>query len=174
MTMKRYLPAIVLFVAVFAATATGAARAQEAPVIGNLLRYTTALRSADPGSGAYAATSTDSDVVLRGGSVSKVVGYRICIFADNDQDARTKAMAAAETFDKQYRGNSAEVVYENPYFRVFVGPFLTYTEASAALGRLRANFPSAFIRKPEEFPIGVFSSRAGNVEVQETPEIPAP
>ena len=72
-------------------------------------------------------------------------GYRIRIFFDNSQTARTASEAALYRFKVLNPGMSAYRSFSSPYFRVTVGDFRNKSEALAALGPIKAQFPSAFI-----------------------------
>ena len=71
-------------------------------------------------------------------------GYRIRIFASNNQTARTDAEAAIELFKQNY-AVPVYFAYENPYFLVTCGNCLTHEEAIMLLSKVRIHFPKAFI-----------------------------
>lgn len=75
---------------------------------------------------------------------TRLRGYRVCIFFDNGEDARSGAMAARNLFEEHFPGIKLYMVYENPYFRVTVGNCLTIEEAVILKGRLAPVFPKAF------------------------------
>lgn len=70
--------------------------------------------------------------------------YRVCIFADNGEDARAGAAAAKTLFEETFPGTPVYMFYENPYFRVTVGNCLTLEEAIILKGRVSGTFPKAF------------------------------
>ncbi|MBR5924690.1 MAG: SPOR domain-containing protein, partial [Bacteroidales bacterium] len=72
-------------------------------------------------------------------------GYRIRIFFDNSQTARTASEAALYRFKVLNPGVSAYRSFSSPYFRVTVGDYRNKSEALAALGAIKQQFPSAFI-----------------------------
>ena len=76
-------------------------------------------------------------------------GYRVCIFFDNGQDARSGAMEARKIFTENYPDIPLYMVYENPYFRVTVGNCLTIEEAIILKGKLATLFPKAFPKSEE-------------------------
>ena len=80
---------------------------------------------------------------------TKVSGYTIVILFDNSQQARENAVEAKETFEENFEGIDIEVTYENPWFTVSVGRYLTMEEAIIELGRFRSVFPKAFPRNAE-------------------------
>lgn len=81
-------------------------------------------------------------------------GYRVRIFFDNKQSARTESEAALKRFESIYHDVSAYRSYANPYFKVTVGDFRTKSEAMELLDRIKNEFPSAFVVKENiAFPI---------------------
>ena len=72
-------------------------------------------------------------------------GYRIRIFFDNSQSARSASEAALYRFKVLNPGVSAYRSFSSPYFRVTVGDYRNKSEALAALGAIKQQFPSAFI-----------------------------
>lgn len=77
----------------------------------------------------------------------KINGYRIRIFFDNKQNARTESEAAFRKFTAKHHDMPAYRSYANPYFKVTVGDFRTKTEAMQMMKRVVADFPAAFIVK---------------------------
>lgn len=76
-----------------------------------------------------------------------IQGYRIRIFFDNKQNARTASEEAMKQFKASNPGVSCNRTFTNPFFEVTVGDFRSKTEATAFLGKLKAQFPSAIIIK---------------------------
>ncbi len=72
-------------------------------------------------------------------------GFRIRIFFDNGQNARGASEAALYRFKVLNPGISAYRSFSNPYFKVTVGDYRNKSEAMAALGPIKQQFPSAFI-----------------------------
>ena len=93
---------------------------------------------------------------------TKVNGYTIVILFDNTQQARENAVKAKETFEENFKGVNIDVTYENPWFTVSVGRYLTMEEAIIELGRIRSVFPKAFPRSAE-MDIADFISGKGGV-----------
>ncbi len=87
--------------------------------------------------------------------LNKVTGYRVCIFMDNGQSARENANRALRKFNENFSGAKAEVVYENPFFKVYVGRFITRNEAYGLLGKVSALYPRSVI-SAETFDIALF------------------
>ena len=76
-------------------------------------------------------------------------GYRIRIFFDNKQNARTMSEKVAAGFKAQHPGVSVYRDYENPYFKVTVGDFRTQQEAQALADRIVGLYPTAFVVREE-------------------------
>lgn len=94
----------------------------------------------------------------------RVAGFRVCIFVDNSQSARSAATATQSQVVELFPSVPVYVSYPNPDWKVTAGDCLTRAEATVLLGRLRPVFPKAFIvndmiplsafikAKPEELP----------------------
>jgi hypothetical protein len=90
-------------------------------------------------------------------SVAQTIkGYRIVIFMKNAQSARREAVAIQEGFATQFPDIPSYLGYEEPYFRVSVGNFLTPEEAMVYLNRLREAYPKAHI-VPENINVKEFA-----------------
>ena len=77
----------------------------------------------------------------------KIAGYRVRIFFDNKQNARTASEAAMGRFKAAYPGHGAYRSFASPYFKVTVGDFRTKSEAMQLMRSLKSDFPSAFVVK---------------------------
>lgn len=105
-----------------------------------------------------------NDEVIRGavnitehGNVSEIVnanlrhtpgalnGFRIVIYMDNSQTARGGAAAARSRFNTLNIGEPTYLTYDNPYFKVSVGNYVSKEEAMQTLGKIKEIFPDAFI-----------------------------
>lgn len=75
----------------------------------------------------------------------KIQGYRVCIFSDNGQTARNGAQNAIGLLQKISPATSADIVYTEPFFRVYAGNYITKAEAAILLGQIKSSMPSAFI-----------------------------
>ncbi|MBO5816221.1 MAG: SPOR domain-containing protein [Bacteroidales bacterium] len=83
-----------------------------------------------------------------------VSGYRVRIFFDNKQTARTESENTLKKFNGLFPEVMAYRIYANPYFKVTVGDFRTKSEAMALLSRIKGDFPSAFVVKENiEYPV---------------------
>ncbi len=76
-------------------------------------------------------------------------GFRIRIFFDNRQDARTRSEDIELSFSEKYPALGVYRSYENPYFKVTVGDLRTRSEAEKLLRKLENEYPSAFIVREE-------------------------
>ncbi|MFR9526976.1 MAG: hypothetical protein SNI45_02760 [Rikenellaceae bacterium] len=109
-----------------------------------------------------ALTQIDS---LKGAST--VSGYRIGIFFDNGQQARTKATEARDHFAINFPSEPVYMVYQSPYYKVSAGNCLTEEEAIILFERIRKIFPNAYVMR-ETMPISSFIERpAAEVDPQE-------
>lgn len=72
-------------------------------------------------------------------------GYRVRIFFDNGQQARTLAEEIKEEFEMMFPLVPCYLVYENPYFKVTVGNCLSEEEAIILLNRVQNRFDRAFV-----------------------------
>ena len=77
----------------------------------------------------------------------KMAGYRVRIFFDNKQNARSASEAAMGRFQAAYPGHGVYRSFASPYFKVTVGDFRTKSEAMQMMRRIKADFPSAFVVK---------------------------
>jgi hypothetical protein len=74
-------------------------------------------------------------------------GYRVRIFFDNRQTARNESEQTVVKFREMYQDIAVYRTYTNPYFKVTVGDCRTKSEAMVLLGRVKKDFPSAFVVK---------------------------
>ena len=82
----------------------------------------------------------------------KIRGYRVRIFFDNSQQARANAQATLARFKESFPDIPADMIYENPYFKVAVGNCLTMDEAMIVWGRVKDQFPQA-VPAREDLPL---------------------
>lgn len=76
-----------------------------------------------------------------------ISGFRIRIFFDNAQNARSASEETLKSFLTKYHGIPAYRSYQNPFFKVTVGDFRTKSEALELLEKIKGDFPAAFILK---------------------------
>ena len=89
----------------------------------------------------------------------RVVVYRIRIYNDNKQNARSASESAMNRFKALYPGVAAYRSYVNPFFKVTVGNFHSRPEADRMLQQLRGSFPTAFVVKETALASEVNSNR---------------
>ena len=89
----------------------------------------------------------------------RVVVYRIRIYNDNKQNARSASESAMNRFKSMYPGVAAYRSYVNPFFKVTVGNFHSRPEADRMLQQLRGSFPTAFVVKETALASEVNSNR---------------
>ena len=91
---------------------------------------------------------------IESNSKRTIPGYRVRIFFDNKQTARTESENTLKKFNGLFPDVMAYRIYVNPYFKVTVGDFRTKSEAMALLTRIKGAFPSAFVVKENiEYPV---------------------
>ena len=74
-------------------------------------------------------------------------GYRVRIFFDNRQSARTESEKTEKKFIEAHPDIPAYRSYANPYFKVTVGDFRNRSEAMQLLRSIVQEFPTAFVVK---------------------------
>ena len=92
-------------------------------------------------------------------AIKRVVVYRIRIYNDNKQNARSASESAMNRFKAMYPGVAAYRSYVNPFFKVTVGNFHSRPEADRMLQQLRGSFPTAFVVKETALASEVNSNR---------------
>lgn len=110
--------------------------------------YISKLRISDPSTGAQVAVSNDAAVSsgLRTNAKSENInGYRVCVFFDNSQNARTLASDAHARFTAMFADVPSAVIYQTPTFKVMAGNCLTPAEATILKGRVKDEFPKSII-----------------------------
>lgn len=97
---------------------------------------------------------------------TSVNGYRVRIFFDNSQDARTNASSTKSGFEQMFPNIPAYLNYENPYFKVSVGNCLTIDEAIILWGQVKGPFDKAFVIR-EEIQLSALTEDSGNKTAEE-------
>ena len=77
----------------------------------------------------------------------KLSGYRIRVYYDNGQAARTKSEGIEHYIRAQYPGVGVYRTFESPNYKVSVGDFRTKDEAMRIYKSLKAVYPTAYIIK---------------------------
>ena len=74
-------------------------------------------------------------------------GYRIRIYFDNSQNARTVSEQIVDTFKVHHPDVPVFRIYDNPYFKVTVGEFRIKSDAMRFLEAIRPEYPTVFLVK---------------------------
>ena len=87
------------------------------------------------------------DKHLRANRDKAIHGYRVRIFFDNKQDARSASEQTVARFRQTHPGVTVYRSYTAPFFKVTVGDCRTRSEAMQLLQAVRGDYPSAFVIK---------------------------
>ena len=87
----------------------------------------------------------DSIIKLKKELNSKIQNLRIQIYSGG----RENAEQIIQEFNEIFNDTSADVIYETPNYKVWVGNYYTQLEADKRLIEIRKKFRSAFIFRPE-------------------------
>ena len=87
----------------------------------------------------------DSIIKLKKELNSKIQNLRIQIYSGDRDDAEQMIKEFIEIFND----TTADVIYETPNYKVWVGNYYTQLEADKRLLEIRKKFRSAFIFRPE-------------------------
>ena len=87
----------------------------------------------------------DSIIKLKKELNSKIQNLRIQIYSGD----RENAEQIIQEFIEIYNDTTADVIYETPNYKVWVGNYYTQLEADKRLIEIRKKFKSAFIFRPE-------------------------
>lgn len=98
--------------------------------------------------------------------ISKINGYRVVIYFDNEQYASNRANSVLKSFKNKYPYINAYLVYESPYFKVSVGDCVTMEEAVVLLNTIIGDYPKAF-PKHEEIKITQLQNVRRRVEIDD-------
>ncbi|MFO7922784.1 MAG: SPOR domain-containing protein [Bacteroidales bacterium] len=72
-------------------------------------------------------------------------GYRIRIFSESGQRARTSATDVRAKFFNKYPDIETYLVYDAPNFKVYVGDYRTRSEALKIQKKISSDYPYSFI-----------------------------
>lgn len=88
-------------------------------------------------------TSVDnSDVVGSDGVASKVQGFRVQVFADNNQrTSQLEARKKERQINERFPEYETYIVYNSPYWRLKVGDFKSEFQAESAADEIKRAFP---------------------------------
>ena len=87
----------------------------------------------------------DSIIKLKKELNSKIQNLRIQIYSGD----RENAEQIIQEFNEIFNDTSADIIYETPNYKVWVGNYYTQLEADKRLIEIRKKFRSAFIFRPE-------------------------
>ncbi len=77
----------------------------------------------------------------------KINGYRIRLFFDNKQTARTESEQIEKEFKLRFPTIPLYRTYTNPFFKIVIGDYRTKSEATKALKTIVQVYPKAIIVK---------------------------
>lgn len=144
-----YRNLLIVFLLFFPALITNA---QEADTVANqpadtFAPYNELMRSL--GSSVFSSDSLNVAMlkqIEKNGS-RKTTCYRLRIYFDNSQNARTVSEQVSNKFSFLFPDVPVYRVYVNPYFKVTVGNFRNKSDAMRFLNELKPHFPSVFLIK---------------------------
>ena len=87
------------------------------------------------------------DSYVSNNASKKLTGYRIRVYFDNGQNARTRSEAIARSVSNTYPGIGVYRTFESPNYKVSVGDFRTKDEALKVFHSLKASYPTALLLK---------------------------
>lgn len=76
---------------------------------------------------------------------ARIEGYRIRIFSDNAQTARQASLDVVAEFVQYFPDIPVYRIYDNPYFKVYVGDYRTKDDALKELKRISRKYKYSFI-----------------------------
>ena len=104
-----------------------------------------ALTGFNSAAGAQAPAEEEQTVAEENGdgAVTRVAGYRVQVFSDNNQrTAKGEARSKERQIREAYPDYETYIVYNSPFWRLKVGDFRTQHEAEAAADDIKSRFPS--------------------------------
>lgn len=116
------------------------------------------LEMADSSTGARVILTNNTKVLFEKKEGVMVKGYRVKLFFDNSQSARTNAEEVQLQFLEKYPDTPVHVQYTAPYFNVMGGDFVTYQEALIFLQKVVKDFPKSFIVQ-QDIPVKAFGTK---------------
>jgi len=106
----------------------------------------------------------DSIIKLKKELNSKIQNLRIQIYSGD----RDNAEQMIKEFIEIFNDTSADIIYETPNYKIWVGNFYNQLEADKRLIKIRKKFRSAFIFRPE---ITEIIDEIDDSENKENPEL---
>ena len=87
------------------------------------------------------------DSYVSNNASKKLTGYRIRVYFDNGQNARSRSEAIARSVSNAFPGIGVYRTFESPNYKVSVGDFRTKDEALKVFHSLKATYPTALLLK---------------------------
>lgn len=88
------------------------------------------------------SSAVESGELKRGGAMTKLVGYRIQVFMDNNQrTAKSEAQIKERNITSRFPQIGTYLSYTPPYWRLRVGDFRTREEAVEMMSQIKKEFP---------------------------------
>lgn len=87
------------------------------------------------------------NLYLKANGERKRNGYRIRLFFDNKQSARTESEELEKSFQLQFPQIPTYRSYTNPFFKLVVGDYRTKSDAIKALNKILPFYPKAIVVK---------------------------
>lgn len=122
------------------------------------------------------AISTAMQNHINGNRDRKLSGFRVRIFFDNSQNARSTSETTVKRFSLSHPGIPVYRTYQNPFFKVVAGDFRTRSEAMEFLQKIKSDYPGAFVVKENiSFPAAdrrhTYDVDTVKVEISPVPEL---
>ncbi|MBQ0122637.1 MAG: SPOR domain-containing protein [Bacteroidales bacterium] len=124
---------------------------ERAPVVDSTLAGADIFNLIDEAAGATVsirqspAVRTALENQIAGNPQRKIYGFRVRIYFNNSQNARSGSQAVAEEFATLHPQMRVYRSYTSPYFKVTVGDFRTKGEAQRFADSIRGEYPSVFL-----------------------------
>ena len=110
------------------------------------------------------SNNLDSIIKLKKELNSKIQKLRIQIYSGD----RDNAEQTIQEFIEIFNDTTADIIYETPNYKVWIGNYYTRLEADKRLVEIRKKFRSAFIFRPE---INVIMEEIDELENENMPEL---
>lgn len=138
-----------LYAQTFSAQISGA----DTLVVNSRTQYSSVLEGADIFAIMPATVKLHQSMALRSAVYNRIAnnesrmfnGFRIRVFHDNSQSARSRSAAIESSFRRSYPEFSVDRTYDNQYFNVTIGAFRTKSEAEKMLRQIQTQFSDATI-----------------------------
>jgi hypothetical protein len=84
---------------------------------------------------------TDNLDIINGRTYIKTEGFRIQVYSGNTRTSRNEAEQKQAQIRKLFPNTSAYLNYDAPFWKLHIGDYLSFEEASQMLRNLRSTFP---------------------------------